>query len=187
MGWLSLLFIVVFLIWHRSWWHGGRQAHTMHELNDHSELLCKFIFEKLAEDIDACKNMRKDFKESKRFTQELKRYEKLVFNFLSMINKHKEIREYVYIMRSDKETLNIERDWYRYCVALSQLVGSGNKVMWPYSEPYKPYNDEKIDKIWLNSPIAIKEVEEKFNGILLRRELRRNGTLKDDLNDATNI
>ena len=94
--------------------------------------------------------------DDKKLTQELKRYEELVFSFLSMIRKHKEVKEYVYIMKSDKETLDIERDWYRYCVAYLQLIDSKIEIV----------------RTARDYPFAIKEVEEKFSGILLKRELK---------------
>lgn|SRR3989344_3712408 len=159
MGWLLLLFIAVFLIWCWNRWYGS-PARIMGKINDLSELYCKMIFEKLAEDIEACKRVREDFKKNKKLTQELKRYEELVFSFLSMIRKHKEVKEYVYIMKSDKETLDIERDWYRYCVAYLQLIDSKIEIV----------------RTARDYPFAIKEVEEKFSGILLKRELKRNGT-----------
>lgn len=180
MGWIVLFLIVVLLIWYWNRWYGS-PTRIMGRLNDLSELFCKMIFEKLATDIDVCKKMREDFKGNKEFTQELKRHEDLVFSFLSMIHKHEEVKEYVYIMKSDKETLDIERDWYRYCRALFQLVGLKDRSALGGSDPYF---DRRTDEIWQQSSIAMKEVEKKFDEILLRRVLRRNGTLKDD---ATNI
>jgi hypothetical protein len=85
-----------------------------------------------------------------------------------MINKHKEVKKYVYIMKSDKETLDIERDWYRYCFALYQLVGLKDQVKWLAGDPY---DDKRMDRIWQNSPVAMKEVERKFDEILLKRNI----------------
>lgn len=166
MGWLFLLFIVIFLIWYR--WDRS-PAHSIGKLNSYSQLLCKFIFEKLAQDIYDCritiKKYKGDSKFKKELIKELKKYEERVMNFLSMIHKHEEVKKYVYIHKSDKETLNVERDWYKYCLALYNLVGLKDYMAYTSDS----YSDEQIFKISQNSPAIIKEVEEGFNEILLQK------------------
>lgn len=138
----------------------------MAKLNDISQLLSGFIFEKLAEDIDSCKIVIGRYKGDMIFKKELKGHEEHVMNFLSMMLKHKEVKRYVYIHKSDKETLDIERDWYRYCLAVYKFVGLKDYIAYTSDS----YSDKQINKTQQESPAIIKEVEEKFDEILLEEE-----------------